>query len=309
MTPQSIALLVSWYGPYPWYFPYFVHTIGFSPTVDFIIVTDNTEEIPNKPINLKIVYRTLDELKEDFSSKLGFRVNIDSPYKLCDFKPAYGFLFQDLIKEYDFWGHIDLDVVFGDVRGFMTDELLQSHDVISCRHDYTAGYFTLYRNNDYCNTLFTKSNAYQKVFSTPENYLFDECGQITAKVELNHSSTVSKRISRHATILNIQNVFQSMTYVVVKAVRDEGLRAYFDLIILVDGVQGLVRWKEGKVYYKDMFEVMFYHLFFFKNSCKNKTVFSPMPNEFFFKINEVYEQLPDTTDKSTYTYTPPFHIK
>ena len=291
MTPQSIALVVSWYGSYPWYFPYFVHSIGFSPTIDFIIVTDNTEEIPNKPDNLKIVYRTMDELKDNFSSKLGFIVNIDSPYKLCDFKPAYGFLFQDIVNGYDFWGHIDLDVVFGDVRGFMTDELLRNYDVISCLHDYTAGYFTLYRNNEYCNKLFTKSDAYQTVFSTPENYLFDECGMLTAKVEFNHSATVSKEISRNATILNIPNVFQSMTYVVVKASRDEGLRTYFDLIILVDGVQG-VRWKEGKVYYKDIFEIMFYHLFYLKKRCENKTVLSPMPKEFFFTTYEVYEELP-----------------
>ena len=288
---QSITLITCWYGLYPWYFPYFVHTIGFSSTIDFIIVTDNIEEIPNKPDNLKIVHRTMDELKEDFSSKLGFIVNIDSPYKLCDFKPAYGFLFQDIIKDYDFWGHIDLDIVFGDVRGFMTDELLHSYDIISSRHDYTAGCFTLYRNNECCNKLFTKSNAYQKVFTSPKNFWFDECGMFTGKVDFNYSSTVSKNINRYSNILNFQNVFQSMTYVVVKAARDEGLKAYFDFIIL-DGAAGEIHWKDGKIYYKDMFEAMFYHLIKFKSKCKKKTVFSPISNEFFFTTNEIYEQLP-----------------
>jgi len=295
MNPQSIALIVSWYGSYPWYFPYFVYTIGFNPSVDFFIVTDNTEDIPNKPNNLRIVRRTVDELKADFSSKLGFGVNIDTSYKLCDFKPAYGFLFQDIIKDYDFWGHIDLDIVFGDVRGFMTDELLQSYDVISCRHDFTAGYFTLYRNNDYCNTLFTKSNAYHTVFSTPDNYWFDECGMLTGKVDFDHSSSVQEDVNRQTNILNCLNVFQSMTYVVVKAAKDEGLKAHFDLIIL-DEVLGEIRWKGGQIYYKDLFEAMFYHLYHFKNRCKNKTVLTPMPDEFFFTSNEIYEQLPDNTE-------------
>jgi len=295
MNPQSIVLMVSWYGPYPWYFPYFVHTIGFNPSVDFFIVTDNTDEIPNKPGNLKIIYRTMDELKEDFSSKLGFIVAIDSPFKLCDFKPAYGFLFQDIINGYDFWGHIDLDIVFGDVRGFMTDELLQSYDVISCRHDFTAGYFTLYRNNDYCNALFTKSNAYHTVFSTPDNYWFDECGMFTGKVDLDHSSSVQEDVNRQTSILNYPTAFQSMTYVVVKAARDEGLKAHFDLIIL-DEVLGEIRWKGGQIYYKDLFEAMFYHLYHFKNRCKNKTVLTPIPDEFFFTSNEIYEQLPDNTE-------------
>jgi hypothetical protein len=77
---KSIVMIACWYGPYPWYFSYFVYTIGFSPTIDFIIVTDNTEEIPNKPDNLKIMYSTMGELKEEFSSKLGFIVNINSPF-------------------------------------------------------------------------------------------------------------------------------------------------------------------------------------------------------------------------------------
>ena len=295
MQQQSIALIICWYGSYPWYFPYFVYTIGFSPTIDFIIVTDNTEEISQKPDNLKIVYRTMDQLKENFSSKLGFSVNIDSPFKLCDLKPAYGFLFQDLIKGYDFWGQTDLDIVFGDVRGFMTDELLQSHDVISCRHDYTAGYFTLYRNNEYCNLLFTKSNAYQTVFSSPESYWFDECGLFTGKVDLNHSNAVLKSVRKQTNILNYLNVFQIMTYVVVKAARDEGLKVHFDFIIL-DGAAGNICWKDGKVYYKDMFEAMFYHLILFKKMCIKKTALSPIPNEFFFTTNEVYEQLPDNTE-------------
>jgi len=295
MTPQSIALIIPWYGSYPWYFPYFVYTVGFSLTVDFIIVTDNTDEIPNKPDNLKIVYHTMNELKEDFSSKLGFGVNIDSAYKLCDFRPAYGFLFQDIIKEYDFWGHTDFDIVFGDIRGFMTEEVLQNYDVITCRHDFTAGCFTLYRNTDYCNMLFTKSNAYQTVFSTPENYWFDECGMLTGKVDFNHCSSVQKDINRQTSILNYPNAFQSMTYVVVKAALDEGLKAHFDLIVL-DEVLGGIRWKAGKIYYKDMFEAMFYHLYHFKNRCKNKTVLTPMPDEFFFTPNEIYEHLPDNTE-------------
>ena len=292
MNEKKIALIICWYGPYPWDFPYFIHTIGFNHSVDFIIVTDNTEEIPNKPDNLKIVYHTMDELKEDFSSKLGFNVNIDSPFKLCDFKPAYGFLFQDIIKNYDFWGQTDIDIIFGDVRGFMTDELLQSYDVISCRHDYTAGYFTLYRNNDYCNRLFTKSDAYQTVFSTPKSYWFDECGMFTGKIDLNHSSTVAKTISKKANILNFPNAFQSMTYVVVKAAKDEGLKVHFDFIVL-DGAVGNISWKDGKLYYKDKFEAMFYHLILFKKVCVKKVALSPIPNKFFFTTNEVYEQLPE----------------
>jgi len=165
---------------------------------------------------------------------------------------------------------------------------LQSYDVISCRHDFTAGYFTLYRNNDYCNMLFTKSNDFHTVFSTPNNYWFDECGIFTGKLNFDHSSSVLKD-GNNASILNFPNVIQSMTYVVIKATKDEGLRAHFDLIIL-DEVLGKIRWKGGKIYYDDMLEAMFYHLYHFKNRCKNKTVILPISGELYFTPNRILKR-------------------
>src|SRR5665811_1376568 len=124
---RSIAILTCWYGSYPWYFPYFIHSCSYNPTIDFFIITDNHALIHNKPENVKIIYKTLEEIKKAASEKLGIKVNIDYPYKLCDFKPAYGFLFPEIIKGYDFWGQSDLDVIYGDIRGFITDEMLVTY--------------------------------------------------------------------------------------------------------------------------------------------------------------------------------------
>ena len=169
----SIASITCWYGKFPWCFPYFLHSCSFNPTVDFYIITDNKNKIDNKPENVKIIYKTLDELKASASEKLGFSVNIDYPYKLCDFKPAYGFLFPELIEGYDFWGITDLDIVYGSIRNFMTEEILNNNDVISSRHDYITGSFCLFRNNNYVNQLFMKSKDYKKVFSNSIHYCFD----------------------------------------------------------------------------------------------------------------------------------------
>ena len=32
---KSIAILTCWYGEYPWYFPYFIHSCVYNPSVDF----------------------------------------------------------------------------------------------------------------------------------------------------------------------------------------------------------------------------------------------------------------------------------
>lgn len=121
---KTIAIITCWYGSYPWHFPYFIHSCTFNPTIDFIIITCNKENILSKPDNIKVIHKTKDEIIGTASKKLGFKANIDYPYKLCDFKPAYGFLFPEIIKGYDFWGHGDIDLVYGNIRDFMTEEVL-----------------------------------------------------------------------------------------------------------------------------------------------------------------------------------------
>ncbi|MEQ1554291.1 MAG: DUF6625 family protein, partial [Ferruginibacter sp.] len=158
MSNFKIATLNCWYGPYPWYFPYFIYSCSYNPTIDFFIITDNLQTIPNLPNNVKIIYKTLNEIKITANGKLGFEVRIDYPYKLCDFKPAYGFIFSEIIYGYDFWAWSDLDIIFGNLRDFFTTELLSKNDFISTRHDYTTGCFALIKNNIIMNRFFMRSN-------------------------------------------------------------------------------------------------------------------------------------------------------
>jgi len=116
----TIAILTCWYGDYPWYLPYFIKSCTYNPSIDFIIITENLTTIPNKPSNVIIIYKSFDEFKNNANSKLGFRVALNTPYKLNDFKPAYGFLFPEIFSQYDFWGHADIDMVYGNIRGIMT---------------------------------------------------------------------------------------------------------------------------------------------------------------------------------------------
>jgi hypothetical protein len=271
---KTIAVITCWYGPFPWYFPYFIHSCRANPSVDFFIVTDNRAAIPAQPGNVKIVYMAMEDLAQMASEKMGFTVNMAYPYKLCDFKPAYGFFFADLLRDYDFWGHGDIDVVYGDIRGFMTAELLEQYDVISCRHDYITGTFCLFRNNPYLNTLFMQSEHYREVFTNEQHYCFDECNFLFD--ELNNG----------ASIFDFPNHIQSMTYVVKKEEAMGRLKAHFDFIIL-EGVPGDIKWEDGKVVYQDCFEAMFYHLILFKNMCRQQVVLNPMPDAFFFTRDEV----------------------
>jgi hypothetical protein len=251
MNNTTIALVTCWYGQYPWYLPYFIHSCIYNPTIDFYIVTDNKQILPNKPQNVIIIHKTIEDIKSLASNKLDFPVVIENAYKLCDFKPAYGLLFSEFLNKYDFWGHGDIDIMYGDIRGFMTEEVLLNHDVISSRHDFITGTYCLYRNNQQMNTLFMQSKDYKHVFTNTEHFCFDECNFLFIELQ------------KGADILDFTDNIQSMTYLVKKGEKEGKLKAFFDFII-IEGMTNDVKWDNGKIIYKDQFEGMYYNLITYK---------------------------------------------
>jgi len=171
---RKIGLLICYFGEFPWYFEFFLHSCKHNPTIDFYIITDIKTLPKILPANVRFIFKTLDEINYLASIKLGFETNIEHPYKLCDFKPAYGFLFSEIIENYDFWGYGDIDVIFGNIRTFISDELLDNYDIISVRHDILTGYFQLLKNSEKMIRLFMKSKDYVEVLSSNIHYCFDE---------------------------------------------------------------------------------------------------------------------------------------
>ena len=160
-------------------------------------------------------------------------------------------IFSNWIKNYDFWGYCDVDVIFGNIRTFMTDELLGEHDLISARHDYLTGCFALYRNNPFMRELFKQSRDYRKVFSEPRNFFFDETNFAFEAFEKGlHYSEIKTEV-------------ESMTHVVRRLQEGGKLKAYFEFQI-VEGFAGNMLWDKGELIYRREYEAMLYHLVRFK---------------------------------------------
>ena len=169
-----MAIIICYFGKLPWYFDYYVHSCRYNPTIDFYIVTDDSTYAKATPPNLKLIKKTLSEINILATKKLGFLVDIKDSYKLCDFKPTYGVLFSDILSSYDFWAFGDIDVIYGNIRNFITEDLLQNFDLISVRPDWIPGCFLLFRNNEKMNKLYTHSKDHQKVLTSDIHYCFDE---------------------------------------------------------------------------------------------------------------------------------------
>lgn len=276
MSLTSIAVLTCWYGDYPWYFPYYVHSCSFNPTIDFYIITDNEDLIPHKPDNLIIINKTLEEIKFMASEKLGFNVSLDYPFKLNDFKPAYGFLFPEIFKDYDYWGQSDLDLIYGDIRGFLTEDMINCYDYLSMRHDYTTGCFSLYRNSEKMNAFFMKSKDYRSVLSNYESLCFDECS------EMGYAP-----LGENKSIFEFKTDIISFTHVIKAAQLANEIKAHFDFI-LIEGNPGKIVFDNGRVIYNNKIEGIMYHLINFK---KRKTSFKiprKIPNRYKISPTKIY---------------------
>lgn len=135
------------------------------------------------------------------------------PYKICDYKPAYGEIFSDLLTPYDFWGYGDLDLVYGNISDFFKDSILNEFDIISNHPDFITGHFCLLKNTPRINALYKLGGAYKYAFAEPHYTGFDE--QIK-RVKINpdpkylSSENIKdrrKHIARHRVFQNVKKLF------------------------------------------------------------------------------------------------------
>ncbi|MGC3946342.1 MAG: hypothetical protein QM762_17790 [Chryseolinea sp.] len=280
----KIALIACYIGKLPWYFDYFALTCGFNPSIDFYIITDHPPG-QRLPANVIIIHKSLDDIRNAAVNSLGFTVQIHHPYKLCDFKPTFGLLFFDLIKDYDYWGYCDIDVVFGNIRGFITEDILEEHDIISVRHDFLTGFFQLFRNNESMRRLFMESRDYCRVLQSPEHFCFDETNfQFDA-------------FAAGTPVDEVRSEIESMMHVVKRMESAGKLKAFFDFMI-VEGVPGNIKWCEGKLVYRNRFEILLYHMIHFKKSCIKSTYDKLPPNSFRITTKQIHNVLKNVKESS-----------
>jgi len=171
---NKIALIVPYFGRFNNYFELYLKSCAKNPNIDWLFFTDDKTPFPFPP-NVHVHYTTFERLREKIQSLFDFKITLHNPYKLCDYKGAYGFIFQDYLKAYDFWGFCDADLIWGDLEKIFTDDLLDKNDRLGFR-----GHLTIFRNTEKINRLFLDAGEdelsidYKQVFTTRYCCHFDE---------------------------------------------------------------------------------------------------------------------------------------
>lgn len=169
---KSIILILPYFGKWPIWFEAHLCSINKNPTVSWLIITDCL--LPEKyPENIKFIHTSLSELNEKINEIVEVTVPLTTR-KFCDLKPAYGAIFSEHIEQYDFWGFCDMDIIWGDIRKFITNEILESFDIISSRKGAISGHFNLFRNNSSLNNLYKDVPNYKQLFEESKLRRFDE---------------------------------------------------------------------------------------------------------------------------------------
>lgn len=176
MRKNSVALIQHYYGKLPNYFPLWLKSAGFNKNFDFMIFTDIDFSGYKVPENVHVIHMTFDEMRARIAEHLDFKFECDTPYKACDYILMYGLIFRDYLEDYEFWGHVDPDIIWGDMSRFITPDILDKYDRI-----YRLGHLQFFRNTEKIRTFALHKLpgfefSYRDVFRTKQHIAFEETG-------------------------------------------------------------------------------------------------------------------------------------
>lgn len=168
---MKCKIISCYFGKLPTWITLWLKSCKENPDFEFLLVTDDRRKL-ELPKNVAIHYTTLVALREEFQKNFDFTISLHTPYKLCDYKPIYYLVFEEYIRDFDYWGHCDLDMVFGDLKQFLFRPMKQRYDKIG-----SYGHLTLYRNTNIDKKIYSLPGSpfnYKTVFSSPQSFGFDE---------------------------------------------------------------------------------------------------------------------------------------
>ncbi|MDY4836174.1 MAG: DUF6625 family protein [Lachnospiraceae bacterium] len=168
---KKICLVICWFGEFPSYINIWLKSCEYNSDFTFLIFTDSDIKY-RLPPNVKMIPFSIEMFIDRANSVLKKKIHFNRPYRVCDFRPCFGMIFRNEISDYDFWGYCDIDVVFGKLNGFITENDLNEYDAI-----FNGGHFSLLRNVEKINRLYLKDGAafdFDTVSTHDAVFAFDE---------------------------------------------------------------------------------------------------------------------------------------
>jgi len=170
---KKIAIVIPYFGKWPIWIKLYLKSCEENYKIDWYFIT-NCETDNFKYKNIFFIKMDFHKYCKIISNKLQINFEPPNPYKLCDLKPFLGFIHFDLVRDYSFWGFADIDIVWGNINFFYTDELLKSYDVFSTHADRISGHFAIFKNTFYYRNLAFKIKDWKSKLENSKRIGLDE---------------------------------------------------------------------------------------------------------------------------------------
>lgn len=145
-------LICPWFGPLPEWMPLWEKNVATLERYGYDVLREHDLDA--------------------FKARVNRVLQIECPIvagegKIHDFRCAFGLLYEEELEGYDYWGHTDLDCVYGRVGYFLPDTMLGELDIFSNHATYVSGPWSLYRNSELVNGLFTRVEDWRDYLTNP----------------------------------------------------------------------------------------------------------------------------------------------
>lgn len=238
---NKIAFITIYFGNIPDYLNLFLDSASKNPSYDFIVFSD-WGNLPDYGDNIFFIKISLEEFNQKAISKGILRNPIKNTYKLCDLKPAWIHILDDieLLNKYEFIGYVDIDMIFGRIDHFIDYNRLSNLDLWSISNVLISGAFTIYKNSEKMKMLYRKADCWQQVFDYPESLAFDETLHTCTMKSLNGVELIS---------------FTDLVY----KEKDNGLKIFQEDNIIYEWYYKTIKYKNGVLTDLDGKEYISYH--------------------------------------------------
>lgn len=154
-----IYSIIPYYGAFPNYFQLYLDSVEInSDILKIMLITDIDVSNYKIPSNVIIINLSISQVRERIVLyfKKYHNINVNSndvlmtPYKFCDFRVVFKFLFLDIfekigINDNDYWGWSDCDLIYGNILKNIPE--IRKYEFIGWH-----GHFTAIKNNNLYDT-------------------------------------------------------------------------------------------------------------------------------------------------------------
>ncbi len=161
-----------------------------------------------------------------------------------------------------------MDIVWGDIRKFITPQILDEYDIISSRNQNISGHFTLFRNNININSLYKRLPDYKILYESPHLKRVDE--EVLSAYLLN--------------MVDNGNIYFNVYWPTILCNQENGRDSHQEYYL------DRWRWQDGKMLNtKTGEEVMYLHFINWKRTMRFSEIkYTDNPKQFYISYNGMH---------------------